>query len=174
MRFFQPGNRDDEQMAVRHVDASGGDTAEKQHEENRMRNVHVGTRGSEAASEEQLDMLRKTVRFEQEAPSASSSSGGLAGTTHVFLEYPASGETQDRQGYLCRSQVMMMATYKFSAVDAFYEMDGRQSRYIREVLDGYRGEDAGDLKRSELNKLVDNMTCLTLSRKKCGQSIRRS
>ena len=33
------------------------------------------------------------------------------------------------------------------------------SRHIREVLDWYRGEDAGDLKRSELNYLVENMTC---------------
>ena len=35
------------------------------------------------------------------------------------------------------------------ALDAFYEMDGRKSRYIREVLEWYRGEDAGDLKRGE-------------------------
>ena len=39
-----------------------------------------------------------------------------------------------------------------SALDAFYEMDGRKSRYIGEVLEWYRGEDAGDLKRSELNE----------------------
>ena len=38
-------------------------------------------------------------------------------------------------------------------------MDGRKSRYIREVLDWYRGEDAGDLKGSELNESVENMTC---------------
>ena len=46
------------------------------------------------------------------------------------------------------------------ALDAFYEMDGRESRYIGEVLDWYRGEDAGDLKRSELNELVEILTCL--------------
>ena len=40
------------------------------------------------------------------------------------------------------------------AFDAFHEMDGRN---IREVLDWYRGEDAGDLKRSELNELVGNL-----------------
>ena len=48
---------------------------------------------------------------------------------------------------------------QISALDAFYRMDGRKSRYIREVLDWYRGEDAGDLKRSELNELVENKTC---------------
>ena len=42
---------------------------------------------------EQLDKLRKTVRFEQEA---SSSSASLDPT--VTLEYPTSGETQDRPG----------------------------------------------------------------------------
>ena len=67
---MEPENRDDEQMAVRDADASGGDITENQHQEKRMRDIHVGKRGSEAASEEQLDELRKTVRFEQEAPSA--------------------------------------------------------------------------------------------------------
>ena len=36
------------------------------------------------------------------------------------------------------------------ALDPFYEMDGRMSCYIGEVLDGYRGKDAGDLKTREL------------------------
>ena len=49
---------------------------------------------------------------------------------------------------------------QISALDAFYEMDGRKSRYIGDVLDWYRGEDAGDLKRSELHELVENLTCL--------------
>ena len=49
---------------------------------------------------------------------------------------------------------------QISALDAFFEMDGRKSRYIREVLDWYRGEDAGDLRRSELNELVENLICL--------------
>ena len=70
----EPGNRDDEQVAVRQADASGSDIRENQHEEDRMRDIHVGKRGSEAASEEQADKLRKTVRFEQEAPSASACS----------------------------------------------------------------------------------------------------
>ena len=37
---------------------------------------------------------------------------------------------------------------------------GRGGRYIKEVLDCYRDEDAGDLRRSELNELVERMTCL--------------
>ena len=56
-----------------------------------MRHIHVGKRGSEAASEEQLDKLMETVRFEQEAPSASASSEPT-----VALENTASGETEDR------------------------------------------------------------------------------
>ena len=48
---------------------------------------------------------------------------------------------------------------QISALDAFYRMDGRKSRYIREVLDWCRREDAGDLKRSELNESVENKTC---------------
>ena len=58
-----------------------------------MRDIQVGKRGSEAASEEQPDKLRKTIRFEQEAPSAASSSDPA-----VPLEYLVSGETQGRLG----------------------------------------------------------------------------
>ena len=38
-------------------------------------------------------------------------------------------------------------------------MDERVVTSDREVLDGYRGEDAGDLKRSEMNELVEKMIC---------------
>ena len=74
-----------------------------------MRDIHIGKRGSEAASEEQPEKLRKTVRSEQEAPSAAAYSDPTA------LEYPASSETQNRPGsvLLSRSQVMMMTTYIF-------------------------------------------------------------
>ena len=84
----EPGNRADEQVAVRHADASGGDIIENQHEEDRVRDIHVGTRGPEAG-EEQPDKSRKTVRFEQEASSAAASSD-----PYVALEYLASGETR--------------------------------------------------------------------------------
>ena len=58
--------------------------------------------------------------------------------------------------YSCRSQVML----RMPALDAFQEKDGRKSRYIGEVWDWYRGEDAGDLKKSEINELVENWTSL--------------
>ena len=154
--LMEPGSRDDEQMSVRQADASGGDIRENQHEEDRMRYIHVGTRGSEAAGEKQLDKLRKIVRFEQEAPSASVSLDPI-----VTLEHPANGQTQDRPGsVLVQKSGLVDDDVQISALDAFHEMDGRQSRYIGEVLEWYRGEDARDLKRSELNELVENLTCL--------------
>ena len=70
-------------VSDRHV-ASGED--ERQHDENRMRYIHIGKRRSETANEEQPDKLWKTDRFVQKAPNPSSSS-----TMHVSLEYPASG-----------------------------------------------------------------------------------
>ena len=45
---MEPGN--EEQMADRHAVASGED--ERQHDENRMRDSHIGKRGSETANEE--------------------------------------------------------------------------------------------------------------------------
>ena len=148
----EPRTRADEQVAVRHAEASGGGIRENQHEEDKMRDIHVGKRGSEEAGEEQPDKLRKTVRFEQEASSASASSDPT-----VALEYPASGKTKSRPGsVLVQKSGHVDDDVVISALDAFHEMDGRKSRYIGEVLDWYRGEDAGDLKRSELNELVEN------------------
>ena len=134
-------------------------TSEKtEHEEDIMRDIHVGERGSEAAGEEQPDNLRKTVRFEQET---SSSSAAASSDPTVALEYPASGERQSRPGsVLVQKSGHVDDDVQISALDPFYEMDGRKSRYIGEVLEWYRGEDAGDLKRSELNELVENLTCL--------------
>ena len=106
-----------------------------------------GKRGSETANEEQPDKLRKKVRFEQEAPNTSSSS-----SAHVSLEKPASDEKQDRlEPVLVQNSGHVDDDKQNSALDGFYEMDGRESRYSKEVLDWYRDEDAGDLKRSELN-----------------------
>ena len=103
----EPVSRADEQVAVRHADASGGDIRENQHVHNRVRDIHVGKKGSEAASEEQPDG---------------------AGTTHVSLEYPASCETQDRLGsVLVQKSGHVDDDVQISALDAFYETDGRKS-----------------------------------------------
>ena len=99
-----------------------------QHEENRIRDIHVGKRGSEAASEEQPDKLRKTVRFEQEAPSASASSD-----PPVALEYPASGETQDRPGsVLVQKSGHVDDDVQISALDAIGIME-KMPEILREV-----------------------------------------
>ena len=61
---------------------------------------------------------------------------------HVSRKYPASGERQDR---LEPARVPISGhvddDIQISALDAFYGMDGRRSRYIR-------GEDARDLRRN--------------------------
>ena len=59
---------------------------------------------------------------------------------------------------------------RIAALDAFYEKDGRRSRYIGEVLERYRGEDAGDLKRIEL---VENWSCLNVLEKELFQKVNR-
>ena len=84
-----------------------------------------------------MDKWRKTVRFEQAAPNASASSD-----PHVALEYPARSVLVQKSG-------LVDDDVKNFALDPFYEMDGRKSRHIGEVVERYRGEDAGDLKRSE-------------------------
>ena len=148
---MEPGNRAGEQVAVRHADASGVYITENQHEKKRKRDIQVNERESQATNEEQSDKWRKTVRFEQEASSASASSDPLD-----TLAYPACGETKSGS----QKSRHVDDDVQISALDAFYEMDGRKSRYIGEVLECYRGEDAGDLKRSEKNELVEILTCL--------------
>ena len=164
---MEPGSRADEQVAVRLADASGGDTRENQHDENRMRDIHVGKRGPVGAGEEQPDKLRKTVRFEQEAPSPSAAASS---DPTVALEYPASGETQDRPGpYLSRRQVMLKTTYRFLRwMHSVRWMD--ESVVTSEKC----WNDAGDLKRSVLNELFENLTCLNALKGKFGRVIRRS
>ena len=100
------GNKNDEQMAVRHADASGGYIIENQHEEKRVRGIRVNKRGSRATSEEQLDEWKKAERLEHEAPNTSASSDPC-----VAQEYPVRGEIPSRPGpYLCRSQVVLTTT----------------------------------------------------------------
>ena len=89
--------------------------------------------------------------YEEEVPSASASSVHLLLWSILRVVRRQIG----RGFYFCRIQVVL--TCEFSALDAFYEKDGRKSRYIGEVLEWYRGEDAGDLKRIEL---AEKWTCL--------------
>ena len=68
------------------------------------------------------------------------------------LEYPASGETQSRPG----SVLVPKSGHVFDdvqiniCVGCILREGWTKGRYIGEVLDWYRGEDAGDLKRIEL------------------------
>ena len=107
-----------------------------------------GKSGSRTANEEQPDKLRKTVRFEQEAPSTSSFS-----TVHVSLEYPESGTKKDPLEHVfVYYSGHVEDDIQISALDVFYQVDRRESRQIKEVSDWFREEDAGDLRRSELNE----------------------
>ena len=80
------------------------------------------------------------------------------------LEYPAGCETPSRAGsVLVQNSGRVDDDMRITALDVFYGKDGRRSRYIGEVLERYRGEDAGDLKRIEL---VEEWTCLNVLEKK--------
>ena len=74
--------------------------------------------------------------------------------------YPASSEKQDRpEPARVQNSGHVDDGMQISALDAVYDMDGRESRYIKELLDWHR-EDAGDPMRSELNESVQSTTCL--------------
>ena len=55
MFLRNPRVKNDEQVSVRYADVSGGYFIENQHEQDRMRDIHVKERESEATSEEQMD-----------------------------------------------------------------------------------------------------------------------
>ena len=65
---------------------------------------------------------------------------------------------------------MLTMALKFSALDVFFEMDGRENRHIKQVLDWHREEDDGDLRRSGLNESVESMTRLNLFEGKSEKS----
>ena len=88
---------------------------------------------------------------------------------HVSLEYPASGETQDWPG-----SVLVQKSGHVDDDVQISALDGRQSRFIGEVLERYRDEDAGDLRRSESDEPVGDLTCLNASRRNFGKVVRRS
>ena len=98
----------------------------------------------------------------KKAPNASASSD-----PYVAVEYPTRGETPSRPGsVLVQKSGRVDDDVQISALDAFYEKDGRKSRFIGEVLERYRGEDVGDLKKSELDELVENRTYLNALERK--------
>ena len=146
-----PGDKYDDKVAVRHADASGGHIKENQHEKNRKRDIQVNDRGPGAAREEQMDEGRKMARFEQEALNTSAFSD-----PYVALEHLVRDETPRRPG----SVLVQKSFEHISALDVFYEKDERENRGIGDVLGQYRGKDAGDLKRSELDVLIESWTCL--------------
>ena len=65
----------------------------------------------------------------------------------------------DLSQYFCSVQVISMTT-NICVGFVFDEVDGRESPDIEEVLDWYREEDVGDLRRNELSELVENITAL--------------
>ena len=113
------------------------------------KDIHVGKkRIRETANEEQPDKLRKTVRFEQAAPNTSSSS-----TMHVSLVYLASGQRQDRpEPVVVQNSGHVDDDIRISALDVFYQMDGRKSRYKKTCVGLVSRRDARDLRRNELNE----------------------
>ena len=57
--FVESRNTDDEQMLVRHADASGGVTRENHHEEDRMRDIHVRSREEHGARRNEMQGERR-------------------------------------------------------------------------------------------------------------------
>ena len=70
----------------------------------------------------------------------------------MSLESPASGwVTRPNRAVLVQKSRHVDDDIQNFALCVFYEMDGRKSRYIKEVMDWYRQEDAGDVRGNELN-----------------------
>ena len=69
---------------------------------------------------------------------AGNSSRSSSSTMHVSLEYLASGEKQDRpEPILVQKTRHIDDDIPIPALEVYYEIDGRKSRYIKEVLDWY-------------------------------------
>ena len=117
-----------EQVSDRHAVAFGED--DRQHDENRMIDIHIGNGGPETAHEEQPDKLKNTVRFEQETPHSASFC-----TVHVSLDIlrVVTGKTEGP--VLVQKSGHVDDDMHISALDVFHEMDGRKRRYIKEGIE---------------------------------------
>ena len=157
----EPGNRDDEQVAVGHADACGGDITEDQHEEDRMRDIHVGKRGSEATSEERPDKLKKTVRFEknlrvhQRLPEVQ-----LGPRMCLWSILRVVRHKIGRGPYLCRSQVMLMTTYQFLRWMRSARWMYERVVTLEKCWSGIEEEMLEISREVNLNELVEILTCL--------------
>ena len=78
-----------------------------------------------------------------------------------------------RGPYLCRRQVMLMTTYKFRRwMHSVRWMDERV--VTSEKCSNGIEENMLEIPRSELNELVENLTCINAFEGKIGKVIRRS
>ena len=69
---------------------------------------------------------------------------------HVSTEYPAGGEGQDRpEPVRVQNSGHVDDDIQVSALDVFWEIDGRKSRSSKKCWIGIEKEDAGDLRINE-------------------------
>ena len=94
-----------------------------------MRDIHVGKRGSEAAGEEQPDKLRNTVRFEQRLRVQQRLPIQLLLWNILRVVRHKIG----RGPFLCRSQVMLVTTYKFRGGTIPRDGWTKESLHLRSV-----------------------------------------
>ena len=146
--LMEPGNRDDEQMAVRQAVASGED--EGQHDENRVRKIHIGKRG---ANEERPDKLRKTYdpsrmcpvhRHPQPCPS---------------LESLVSGERQNRP----EPVLVQNSGHPDDDIQILWWIHFLTRWMDERVVTSKKSwigieKDAGDLRRKEKKEMVEKMS----------------
>ena len=117
---------------------------------------NTGKRGTETASEEQLDNLRR-----QYDSSKRRRTHQHLLLLHLCLESLESGDSQVRlETVLLQWSGHVDDDIQSSALDVLSEIDRRESRYIEEVLKWYRDEDIRDLKKSQVNELLESMTSL--------------
>ena len=147
----EPGS--EEHMDNRHAVVFGED--ENQRDENRMKDIHIGKkRGSKTANEEQPDKLRRTVRFEQEAPKNII----VFNHTRLLSILRLVKEKVGRSPYLCKTQVMWMMAYTF--LRWMYDMTWNDERVVTSKKCWSGIEKMPEISLGEFNELVESMTCL--------------
>ena len=155
-RIAETGRVKEKQRAGE-TDASGED--ENQHEVNKMRKWDTSTQ----VKEERRQPVRnnRTTWGGQHDSSKRPRTHQHLLLLHLCPESLESGDSQVRlEPVLLRWSGHVDDDIQSSALDVLSEIDGRESRYIKEVLEWYRDEDTGDLKKSQVNELLESMTSL--------------
>ena len=141
-------------MADRHAVASGEERKTTRREQNERISKIGKKRGSETANEQKSGNLRKTVRFEKEAPTHRRPHPRMCILNILRVVRSSIGWSP------CVRRIQVMLTMRYTFLRWMFATRWMDKTIVTSQKCSIGIEMLGDLERSELNELVESMTRL--------------